>query len=273
MSAPPPAPDDEIRLKRSALAWEIRKYRLEARSKAQSEAARLDLDRRRLQFEQEKAKRESSVWSRLAPTFVTSLTAVLGALIGFGGIMYKERVDQQAQKAQNVVESLSDVKPAITDQTAARAKVLANNPPDVAVEVARRMAARSTSTANRLVWQQAIEAAQSEGKGAPANLPTVYVQFREPTKPEAIDAVMTALVKAGYYVPGRQKVTQETNGDVRYFAPPQDTATARRAAAIASTVQQALASSGINLPITPMNRHAAFPKVPSTTFEVWLPPL
>ena len=65
------------------------------------------------------------------------------------------------------------------------------------------------------------------------------MQYQKPTNEGAVSAVISALTKAAYYVPGKQTVTQQTRGDVRYYAASND----------------------------------AFPKMPATAFEVWLPAL
>ena len=92
---PAPTPDHELRLKRSALAWEIRKFRLEAKERAAADAAQLSLDRERLALERRRFEREDSLWHRLGPTLVTLVTAVLGALLGFVGVMYNNYATQR----------------------------------------------------------------------------------------------------------------------------------------------------------------------------------
>jgi hypothetical protein len=66
-------------------------------------------------------------------------------------------------------------------------------------------------------------------------------------------------------------VVQKTDGDVRFFADPSDANATQKAAAIAKLVQDALAGADVKLNIQTMNLHASFPKMPATTFEVWLP--
>jgi len=84
---------------------------------------------------------------------------------------------------------------------------------------------------------------------------------------------MQALTKAGYYVPGKQKVVQSTEGDVRYSAAPGDSAPESGAQKIAALVEQALTSVGVTLSLKTINIRPTFPKAPATTFEVWLPPM
>ena len=60
---------------------------------------------------------------------------------------------------------------------------------------------------------------------------------------------------------------------MRYYAASNDAAAKARAESIAATVQQALESAGSPHAIAVRNLHDAFPKMPATTFEVWLPAL
>ena len=206
------------------------------------------------------------------------MTAVAGALLGFAGVLYNSNATQRANERNSAVQAAvanrdsrrADASVQIED----RAKILAANPRDVAAEIFQRLKSQSASPEERVIWDQGKQIADSPSAAAPASASgTVYVHYKDSADLAAVDAVIGALTKAGYYVPGKQKVVQKTDGDVRYFAGAQDAATESTARSIAVIVQDALASAGAAHIITTKNLHATFPGVARTTFEVWLPPL
>ncbi len=268
--------NDDLRLKRAELAWEIRRYRLDAKARAKSEAAQLALDNARLDLDKRRVDREDSFWGRLGPTLVTSVTAVLGALVGLGGVLYSSHTTQQAaERAQTVNASVdqSNVKKDASDQVDARSKILADNPKDVAAEIFDRLKTQSATAAGRLIWDQGLQVAQSAQSVPTSALGTVYVHYKDPKDAAAVDAVIADLTKAGYYVPGKQQIERQTTGDVRYSAVAPDTATKAKAENIKTIVEAALKSAGVPHSMEVKNIHDMFPKAPSTTFEVWLPAL
>jgi hypothetical protein len=276
LSNPSRAPNDDLRLKRSELAWEIRKYRLDARVRARSDAAQLALEQARLDLDKRKVEREDSFWGRLGPTIVTSVTAVLGALVGLGGVLYSNYSNQQAAERAQVVNASvaqSDGKKDATDQVEARNKILADNPKDVAAEIFNRLKTQSASSASRVIWDQGLQVAQSAQSVPASSAGTVYVHYKDAKDAAAVDAVIADLTKAGYYVPGKQQIERQTSGDVRYSAVATDTATKSKAENIATLVEAALKSAGAPHTMAVKNIHDMFPKAPSTTFEVWLPVL
>jgi hypothetical protein len=243
------------------------------------EERKFQLDVQRFELERSKFIRDGSFFARVLPT----LTTVVAALIGVYGVVYQQNQHQDQQAAQKVQQdnqaaaqtyiqtNLPEPNADLSAQIDQRAKILAANSPSVAKAIFSRLENQSDSAALKQVWEQGLQLVNSPtGASAPA-VDTVYVHYREPTKDAAVTAVMTALTKAGYYVPGKQKVVQQTTGDVRFFADPSDASATQTAAAIAALVQDALANVNVNLNIQTMNLHANFPKMLSTTFEVWLP--
>jgi hypothetical protein len=273
-TAPAPAPDPEQRLKRSALAWEIRKYRLEARARAESEAARGALERERFDFERRKAQRESSFLFRLMPVLVTSSTAVIGALLGFAGILYQQHAANINSEAQAYIAThLSNVQPNAADQTEARANILRSNTPAVAEEIFRRLKAQSSTPTGAIIWAQGEQVATSGGTAAASSSGNVYIQYQDANDLAVVNEVIAALTQAGYYIPGKQKVVQPTSGDVRYYAPADDKSAEENASKIASTVEQVLQAAGKPHSIKLINLHDRYPNMPVTTYEVWIPSL
>jgi hypothetical protein len=271
----PKLSDPELRLKRDSLAWEIRKFRMDLRVRAKNDADRLQLERERFDLERKKLKRDASFWVRLGPTAITSTATVVGAMIALFGVLGKQEAAKTSSEAgayisQHAAELKAEDVPAQIEQ---RARILSSNPEPVAKEIFARLVKQSDSAATRQVWSQGLQAAESAGQNPAAAGATVYVQYQEPTNDAALKAVMGTLTKAGYYVPGKQKVVQETSGDIRYSAAPDDTATEAAARNIASLVQQALQSVNIQRSLRPINIRPTFPKAPSSTFEVWLPAL
>jgi hypothetical protein len=258
------------------LAWEIRKYRLDTKARAESEAAQRVLDQARFDLDKHRVDRENSFWGRFGTTIVTSVTAVLGALVGLGGVLYSSYRSQQAAARAQVVDASvaqSDVKKDAGDQVEARNKILANNPKDVAAEIFNRLKAQAATAASGVIWEQGLQVAQSSQSASTSALPTVYVHYKDAKDAAAADTVIADLTKAGYYVPGKEKIDRQTTGDIRYSAVATDSATKGKAESIATVVEAALTSAGVPHKMEVKNIHNMFPKVPSTTFEVWLPAL
>jgi hypothetical protein len=262
-SAPSPKLDPELRWKRSSLAWEIRKFRLQQA-----------LDREKFDLEGLRFRRDGKFWVRLGPTMVASFTTVLGALIALYGVSVKQEAAATASEAGTYIrQNAAAITGGVSNQIDQRAKILADNPDSVAKEIFSRLVKQSDSEATRQIWNQGLQLAESSGTTPASATATVYVHYKEPANDAALTAVMQALTKAGYYVPGKQRVVQPTEGDVRYSASPGDSATESSAKNIASLVKQALASVGVKLTLNTINLNATFPKAPATTFEVWLPPM
>ncbi len=97
----------------------------------------------------------------------------------------------------------------------------------------------------------------------------IFLHYQDAKDENTLDGISRALSAQGYAAPRKQKVTQPTSGDIRYFYP-EDQAAAEK---IKQTVQRNLQQQGIkqNLELTFLSSSAA--KAPRGQIEVWLPPL
>jgi len=268
----PKLSDSKPRWKRNSLAREIRKFRRDLKLRVCADSERFGLDRERFNLEPLKFERDAAFWVRLGPAIVTSIAAVAGALNGLFGVLYSQQTAKTNYDAgTNIRQNAAALISSISDQIDLRAKILADNSVSVAKRIFSRLKRQSDSKAAKQLWDQGLQVTSSSG-GSPAAIGgTVYAHYKESTHPSAVSAVIRALTEAGYYVPRKQKVVQDTNGDIRCSAGPDDNAIVNTAKSIASLMQGASASVGVNVTTTPINVHATFPTVPATTFEVRLP--
>ena len=78
---------------------------------------------------------------------------------------------------------------------------------------------------------------------------------------------MDKLRDKGYKVPGRQRVSQETRGDVRFYHEGDRT----HAENIRTTVEEHLASAGRKQEIHILYLGDRFKNVPPSVIEIWIP--
>jgi hypothetical protein len=99
--------------------------------------------------------------------------------------------------------------------------------------------------------------------------PTVYVHYQNKADAAVIDSLISALREAGYRVPGKQIVTQPTNGDIRYYKSDDKGA----AKALRDIVQPILGDRLVIGDGSLVDLSKTFPNLPRGILELWLPPL
>lgn len=239
---------------------------------------RLRLEQDKLDLEKERAKNEERFLNKNFGSIIAAVVSAAAVLvsamqvwIAFNEVPLKQqeletKVQEQKTKAAEFVMNNSKIVTVGTldEQKLLRQVMEKSFSEDVYRPVSALMVARATSLEQAAVWYPVTGIVDSE---APQHQ-KVFLQYANPKDAQTLDSIGTALSSKGYEVQGKERVIQETHGDVRYFhGEDQDTASD-----IKKTVEDALARQGIKreLKLIPVDRYK---NIPRGVFEVWLPSL
>jgi hypothetical protein len=246
---------------------------------------RYELDKRRVVVEESKSRTDNLFLNRRFPVLVTAIVSAAAVFFSYVQMhvasedkerelaLAREKSDQEFRLA--AAKFVTDNSKLIfegnnEEQLRIRNVILASFPPSISNALFARFEQSATSTQAATTWSEAqkVTAAIIAKPEQPAtNEPRIFLHYQDPADAALMDSLMSRLRAAGYRVPGRQLVTQSTQGDIRYYhdddAPAVDL--------VKPFVEQFLAESGRPLTLKRIGLGKQYPNIPKGVIEVWIP--
>ena len=254
------------------------------------ERDKLEIEKKRLVLDEEKARFEQRFWHRNFGTLTTFAVAFLGLVLSVAQVwvayLQKDRDALQKEHEVAIAQIQKDRELQSQERRDLREFVSKNDALIFSTDpVARdRMRKLMLSTFSADIVQPvfdnllaisapAQQATWAQARGQAADLvmeqakPLVYVHYQDKRDADLVSGLVKALTEAGYRVPGKELVVQQTNGDVRFFHSDEKDQADR----IAGLVQDFLKKQGRDQHLASLFGGRTFPNVPRNQFEVWIP--
>lgn len=254
---------------------------------------KLEMDRKRLLLEEERALFDKRFWHRNFGTMTTFAVAFLGLVLSVAQVwvayVQKDRDALQRDREIEIARIQKERELESQERRDLREFVSKNDTQifSADTQVRERMKKLMLTTftaeivqpviasifvisppAQQATWAVARgEADQIAAQQARPLGPLVYVHYQDKRDAGLALEVAKVLVQSGYRAPGTELVVQRTKGDVRYFHIDEKD----QADHIAGLVSDYLKKQGRNQAMTPLFVGRTFPNVARGLFEVWLP--
>lgn len=248
------------------------------------------IEKKRLLLDEEKARFDARFWHRNFGTMTTFAVAFLGLVLSVAQVwvayVQKDRDALQREHEVAIAQIQKQRELESQERRDLREFVSKNDGQIFSADSAARdrmkklMLATFTPYIVQPVFDSlfAISAPAQQGtwaqaRGEAANLaiqqaqPLVYVHYQDKRDSGLADGVAKLLADAGYRVPAKELVVQQTKGDVRFFHSDEKDQADR----IAGLVRDYLKKQGRDQEMTPLFAGRTFPNVPRGLFEVWIP--
>jgi hypothetical protein len=254
-------------------------------AKLQLDQKRYALDERRLLVDEAKSKTDNLFLNRKFPTLVTAIVSITAVVVSYAQF----QIASQAKDRELTATSLKndqDLKLAAAkfvsdnakfifegtpdEQARMRSVILASFPADVSNALFTRLEQSASSPQAATTWsegQKEAAAIVAKPTGTVEDSPRVFLHYQDSGDVALLDSLMSELRAKGYRVPGRQLVTQTTQGDIRFYHA-EDQPTVDQVAAL---VEQFLTTNGRPLSLKHYDLSKQYPNVPKGVIEVWLP--
>jgi len=249
---------------------------------------RYELDKRRVTAEETKSRTDNLFLNRKLPALVTMIVSASAVFFSYVQMrvaanektreldVVKEKNDQEFKLAvaKFVTEHSKDIFEG-TDEQQQRIRnvILASFPAEVSNTLFAQLAQSASTPQAASTWSEgqkvAAEASGVKPENAVSDVHRVYLHYQDEADAGLVDSLMSLLRAKGYRVPGRQLVTQATQGDIRYYH--DDDEETKTLNDIAATVEQFLSDSKRPLGLKRIFLGKQYPNMPKGVFEVWLP--
>src|ERR1700682_6113112 len=227
-------------------------------AKLQLEHERAEFERRRVALEETQSRTDNLFLNRKFPALATAIVSAAAVFFSSAQVYVasldkrrelesaREKSDQEFRIA--AAKFVSDNSKLIfegseEEQSRMRNIILASFPPKVSNALFARLEQAATSPQAVTTWsegQKVTAAIVAKPEGAISDAPRIFLHYQDRADGELLESLMNDLRAKGYRVPGRQFVTQATQGDIRYYHD-QDLPTVEQ---VTNAVEQFLSENG-----------------------------
>ena len=254
-------------------------------TKLQLERERAELDKRRVVVEETKSRTDNLFLNRKFPALVTAIVSAAAVFFSYVQMhvasldkdreleLAREKNDQEFRLA--AAKFVSDNSKLIfegseEERSRVRNVILASFPPKVSNALFARLEQAAASPQAVTTWSEGQKVSASivaKPEGAISDAPRIFLHYQDRADTQLLDSLISDLLAKGYRVPGRQLVTQPTQGDIRYYHD-EDLPAVRQ---VANLVEHFLSENGHPLTLKPFDLGKQYPNIPKGIIEVWLP--
>ena len=254
-------------------------------AKFQLESDRVELEKRRVVVEESKSRNDNLFLNRKFPAVVTAIVSTAAVFFSYvqmhvATLDKKHELELLASKSDQefrleAAKFVSDNSKLIfegneEEQSRIRNVILASFPPTGSNALFARLEQAATSPQAATTWsegQKVTAAIVAKPEGTISDAPRIFLHYQDPSDTKLLNSLMNDLRAKGYRVPGRQLVTQPTQGDIRYYHD-EDLPAVQQ---VAKLVEQFLSENDRHLALKRLDLTKQYPSIPKGVIEVWLP--